>query len=402
MKNDQNILLNNIDDGNDAYNDFYASVSVLFRIASFIFLIAFLIFLVYSAIGSQEAFTYENLEFVVRNFALTLEENRDEIVYAIKYNPDSSRNFALLGNKFALCGNSGISIFSSTGRLTCSDSFAFKNPIMLTSDKYALVYDSGNCDYVIYNSFSKVHSQSLEKPIRGACMAQNGYYAFITSSEEYNSTVEVYNDDFELVNRFNKSGYIVDVDMHNNQVMIATVEGTSDNALYDIQILLYDLENGKTISTIEFTSSFPLSCKLSFSGFFLVCKDETITYDIVTDNQTRYSYNGSIISDFELANDKAALLLEIPGYDISFDYVVIDEHSSVLYDHHVNSTVYDIEFCGDYSCLLTDNRILVYNSEMEKTIEIAGSTTENRLLAYNSNALYLCTSSSAPLIYIDE
>ena len=402
MKNDQNVLLNNIDDGYDAYNDFYASISVLFRIASFILLIAFLIFLVYSAIGSQEAFTYENLEFVVRNFALTLQENRDESVYAIKYNPDSSRNFALLGNKFALCGNSGISVFSPTGRLTCSDSFAFKNPIMVTSDKYALVYDSENCDYVIYNSFSKVHSQSLEKPIRGASMSPNGYYAFITSSVEYNSTVEVYNDDFELMNRFNKSGYIVDVDMDNNQVLIATIEGASDNALYDIQILLYDLTAGKTISTVELTSSFPLSCKLSSSGFFLVCKDETITHDIVTDNQNRYSYKGSIISDFELANDKAALLLEIPGYDISFDYVVIDEHASVLYDYQVNSTVYDIEFCGDKSCLLTDGKILVYNSAIEKTILLDVASTDHRLLAYSADAIYLCTSSSAPLIRIVE
>lgn len=402
MKNDQNVLLNNIDDGNDAYNDFYASVSVLFRIASFIFLISFLIFLVYSAIGSQEAFTYENLEFVVRNFALTLEEKRDESVYAIKYNPDSSRNFALLDNKFALSGNSGISIFSSTGRLTCSASFAFKNPIMVTSDKYALVYDSGNCDYVIYNSFSKVHSQSLDKPIRGACMAQNGYYAFITSSVEYNSTVEVYNDDFELVNRFNKTGYIVDVDMHNNQVLITTVEGSADNALYDIQILVYDLTDGKTISTVALNASFPLASKISSSGFFLVCKDETITYDIVTDNQNRYSYNGSIISDFELANDKAALLLEIPGYDISYDYVVIDEHSYVLYDYQVKSTVYDIEFCGDRSCLLTDSKILVFNSTTEKTIPLDVASTDNRLLAYSADAIYLCTSSSAPLIRIDE
>lgn len=402
MKNDPKIMLNNIDDDKDAYNDFYASVSVLFRIASFIFLVAFLIFIVFSAFTSQEAFTYENLEFVVRNFALTLEENRDDSVYAIKYNPDSSRNFALIGNKFTVCGNSGISIYSSTGRLTCSDSFAFKNPMMVASDKYALIYDSGNCDYVVYNSFSKVHSQTLEKPIRGACMSSNGYYAFITSSTDYNSTVEVYNDDFELVNRFNKTGYVVDVDMHEDQILITTVEGASENTFYSIQVLMYDIVKGETIADVDLDSSFPFSGKISSSGFFLVCSDEAITYNIITERHNQYSYADSIISDFELTYDKAALLLEVQGHDISYNYVVIDEHSSVLYDHNIDSTVYDIEFCGDYSCLLTDNRILVYNSEMEKTIEVAGSTTENRLLAYNSNALYLCTSSSAPLINIDE
>ena len=80
MKYDQKILLNSIEDGNDAYNDFYASVSVLFRVASFIFLIAFLIFIVYSAVGSQEAFTYENLEVKV----LLVKEKRIEMVEVVK------------------------------------------------------------------------------------------------------------------------------------------------------------------------------------------------------------------------------------------------------------------------------------------------------------------------------
>ena len=83
MKYDQKILLNSIEDGNDAYNDFYASVSVLFRVASFIFLIAFLIFIVYSAVGSQEAFTYENLEVKV----LTVKEKRIDMVEIIKTEP---------------------------------------------------------------------------------------------------------------------------------------------------------------------------------------------------------------------------------------------------------------------------------------------------------------------------
>ena len=395
-------LLNHIDDGNDAYNDFYASVSMLFRIASFILLIAFLIFIVYSAFGSQEAFTHKNLEYLARNFALTLEENRDQSVYAIKYNPDSSRNFALLGNKLALCGNSGISIFSSTGRLTCSDSFSFKNPVMVASEKYALVYDSGNYDLIVYNSFTRVHSQTLEKPIRGACMSQNGYYSIITSSDEYNSTVEVYNDDFELINRFNKSGYVVGIDMYDNQILITTIQGSAGNSSFDLQLLVYDIAEEKTLSSIVITTSFPLSCKLSSSGFFLICKNEAITFDIVTDNHNRYSYNGLILSDFDLSYYKAALILEAPGYDISFKHIVLDDHSSVIYDYSICSTVYDVELCGEYSCLLTDNKLHVYNSIAERIITLDSITTDCCLIACDRDALYLCSSSSAPLINIDK
>lgn len=389
-------------DGNDAYNEFYASVSMLFRIASFLFLIAFLIFIVYSAFGSQEAFSYENLEYVVRNFALTLEENRDEDEYAIRYNPDSSRNFALIGNKFAFCGNSGITIYSSTGRQTCSDSFAFKNPIMVASDKYALIYDSGNCDLVIYNTFTKVHSTSLNKPIRGACMSQNGYYALITSSDEYNSTVEVYNDNFELINRFNKSGYIVDADMYDDRILITTVEGSADNANFNVQMLMYSFTEKKTLSTVGLTTSLPLSSKISESGFFLVCENEVIAYDINEEEKHVYSFNGNMLSAFHLSYDRAAVLTQAHGYDISFDYAVVDNRSSVLYDYEVNSAVYDIEFCGEWSCLLTDNGILVCGKDNERVISLDGVDPESRLLVCDSETLYLCTGSSAPVINIDE
>lgn len=402
MKNNQEISLNNIDPDNDAYNDFYASVSVLFRIASFIFLVAFLIFIVYSAFGSQEAITYDNLEYLVRNFALTLDENRDDSVYAIRYNPDSSRSFALVGNKFALCGNSGIAIYSSTGRQTCSDSFAFKNPIMVTSDKYALIYDSGNFDLVIYNSFTKVHSQTLSKPIRGACMSQSGYYAVITSSNDYNSTVEVYDADFKLINRFNKNGYVVDVDMRDDRILITTVEGSDDYTSYDLQMLVYDIAEDKTVSSVELTASFPLSCKMSSSGFFLICKDEAIIYDISGEKSNVLSYNGSILADFDLTYDTAVILLDESRYDISFSLTALDGNAAVLYEYNIDFTVHDIELCGNTSCLLMDNQVLVLNAEIENIISVDGLTTDCQLLACDTKTLYLCTNTAAPLIDIAD
>ena len=42
MKNEEKLLLNELDNGTDAYNDFYASVSVFLRIASFVFFTVFL------------------------------------------------------------------------------------------------------------------------------------------------------------------------------------------------------------------------------------------------------------------------------------------------------------------------------------------------------------------------
>ncbi len=400
MNNENDNVL--IIDDSESYNDFYASVSVFFRIASFIFLIAFLLFIVYSAFGNQEVFSYENFDYLVRNFALTLDEKRNDALYSIRYNPDSSRTFALIGNKFALCGNSGISIYSSTGRLICSDSFSFKNPVMLSSDKYALIYDSGSCDYIIYNSFTKVFYQTTEKPIRGACMSQNGHFALITSSDEYNSTVEVYNENFKLINRFNKSGYVIDVDMLDDSILIATVDKSTTYGMYDLQLQLYNLTDCETVSTVNLESSLPFSCNITSVGLFIVCKNEAIVYNLNEEKSIVYPYNEAQLFDFEITNDTLLLMLDTPGSSVFYELLAIDANSEVLYNYQIDTKVYDIEICGSATCVLTKDRILIFDSVAPNEVQINGGRNDLSLLANNDNSVYLCTNSSAQVINITE
>lgn len=387
---------------NDAYNDFYATVSVMFRIASFVLLFAFLIYVVFSAFSSQGAFTYENFEYIVRNFALTLDERRNDSADSIRYNPDTSRSYSMIGNMFAACGNSGISIFSPIGRLTCTDSLYFKNPIMVTSEKYALIYDHGNSDYVVYNSFSRVHSQALGKPIHGACMSQDGSFALITSSDEYTSAVEVYNDNFKLINRFNKSGYVVDVDMSGELILIATVNKSDDRDAFNLQIHVYDLSEAKTISSVSLQTLLPLDCKIATSGFFVVCSDQTIMYEFSSESFCAYSYEGSLLNGFELTKDQIVLILDTQESQSAYNVLALDSTGAALYDYVIESTVYDTVICGEVSCLLTEEGLNVLGTNINNIISIKGEIPLCKLVVNDDNAVYVCTNSSASLVEIIE
>ena len=400
MKHDQKIILVNINDDN-SYNEYYASVSVLFRIASFAFFIAFLVFIVYSAFGSQNVFNYDNFEYIVRNFALTLDEKRDEASYSIRYNPDSSSSFAMIGNKFALSGNSGISVYSSTGRLICSDFFSFKNPVMVSSDQYALVYDSGNHDFVIYNSFTKVYSQATDKPIIGCHMLTDGSFAVITSADGYNSTVELYNENFKLVNRFNKTGFVVDVDMSDESILISTVNNSVNYGKYQSQIQLYDFVNSETVYDITVDSSLPLACSITSAGFILVCSDETIFYDSVNEFYSTCSYNGYDIVNFACSGDFLALLLDAPGHDISYRLSIFDS-SVQAHNFTINSLVYDMVISGDSCCLLTDSKILVFDSASQTELAVSGIGNDCSLLVRDEASLYLCTDSAAVIVDLKQ
>ena len=320
MKKDHKILINDFD-RQESYNEFYSSISVLFRIASFIFLMAFLVMVVYVAFDSQTSFNSANLDYVFRNYTLILDEKRNDTVYSIKYNPDSSRTFALIGNGFALCGNSGVQLFSSTGRTTCTDSLKFKNPIMVSSDKYALIYDSGNYELAVYNAFSQVYRHTFDKPIRNVCMSSDGYFAVVTSSDEFNSIVELYNSDFKIINRFNKVGYVTDIDLADNCILIATAAVSEEFDKYSLQVQLYDFIADQTLNTSEFQTSLPLSCNISSVGYFVVCANETIICDAKNNDHIVYDYNEYTVSQFDVTSDQVVLLFDTPGFEIFYQIV---------------------------------------------------------------------------------
>ena len=384
----------------NSYNTFYDSVSVAFRMASFLIIAAFLLFIVTSAFSNAGEFSYENLEYIVRNFALTLDENKDDTVYSIRYNPDSSRTYSLFGKGLSVCGSSGISVYSSTGRQTCSENFNYKDPIMISSEKYALVYDNGGLNYSLYNTFTEVYSTELEYPVRGAAISDNGFYALITSSHEFQSTVEVYNDNFAIVNRFNKTGYVVDVDINDQAVLIATVNADDQIGAYSVEMLLCNIGETEPQAVSTVVCDLPLSCNITSDGYMLVCSNSAVFFDNKGKEIASYSYSDRDLSMFEFDGENLFLLFKVPGFNLSYNSVCINSKCEVLYKYQIGSTVFDIEICNAKAFILTDTSLVAIDAYGVSEIDFSGADHNCKLLTYNSNSVYVCTDTSAPLIKI--
>ena len=139
------------------YNKFYDTVSAAYRVAEFAILAAFLFFVIYSAIANAGNVTYEKFDYIIRNFAVSLDENSD-YTSSIFYSPDDNSSFSLFGGGIAVCTGSEVEIFSATGRKTCSERHGYVSPVLAASDKYVIVYEENGTEYSVYNTFSKVYS----------------------------------------------------------------------------------------------------------------------------------------------------------------------------------------------------------------------------------------------------
>ncbi len=385
---------------NKAYNVFYGNISIFFRILSFALFVSFLIFIIASAFAGVEHFTYDNLEYIVRNFALKLDENKDASLSSINYNPDSNRSFAPFGKGLAVCGSSQLMIYSATGRLTCSEMLEYKDPVMSASDKFVLVYDNGNIGYTLYNSFTDVHSAYADYPIRGASVSDNGSHAIITSSDSYNSVVKVYNSKYQLVGAINRTGYISAVDINNTHVLVACADIDEENRFASKLIYSAIGENSIELEiTIE--ESFPLFCAINEDGFTAVCDDAVYFYDINGKLKSSYIYN-SALYDFVSDDSGVLLLFKNSGFNTEYSAVSVDRSGSTPYEEKFTGTVNAIEFSNGFSYVLTADGV-IHCSSREDSFEkhIAGTGVGTCLISYGDRSLYVCKNTSAPLVSID-
>ncbi len=400
-ENDNSIDIEKLSAGlseNDPYNSFYDTASVIFRMISFAVFACLLIFIVSSAFISARSFSYDNLDYIMRNFALTLEENKDSTRHPIRYSPDSLKGFAEYGNGLAVCRASGISVFSGTGRQTCSEYIDYSEPVISASEKYVVVYEQGSGRYSVYNAFSKVYSSECAKTIRACAVADNGYYAFVTSSDEFASVVEVYNDDFNLITRFNKNSHIVSVDLTNDTIMIVSVDADESKTKFDTEILIADPESGDVVSKSEHSSGFPLGCRITDYGYALVCSDSVWLYDNNANEIGSYEYEGSSLNDFRISMSHVLLLFKNKGFDISYTAVCIDKRGNIAYKYELADTAFDIELYESSAYILTSKYVLCLNGSLEERVKIDSAHYGCKLLALDSRSFYYCSDTAAELI----
>jgi hypothetical protein len=403
VKKDSKILINSeaVDSAFselEEYNSYYENVSVIFRIISFVIFAALLIFTVSSAFVSADEFSYKNLEFIMRNFALTLEENKDSVRQPIRYNPDSVNQFATFGEGLAVCGSNSLSVFSATGRQTCSESFAYREPVLRASKKFILIYDEGTGNYSVYNSFSRVHSDEIDKPIKNAVLSDNGYYALITSSDMYNSTVEIYNPDCSLINRYNKNGYVSCVDVNNDSVAIITSEASFGSATFSIEILISAVDNPESAKTARFDSGYPLGCKIVTEGVFVVCTDSVYFFDKDGNVISSYSFDGRLLSDFSIGDTGVCLLFNSRGLGISYNLLFIDTLGAEAYRAEINETVFDIDIFNNVSFVLTEDTVRRISASSQSVCDVTPANYGCQINAFGENTAYYCSDSYATVL----
>lgn len=380
------------------YNKFYDTVSAAYRVAEFALLAVFLFYVIYSAISNVGNITYEKFDYIIRNFAVSLDENSD-YTSSIFYNPDDEAVFSLFGGGIVVCSDSEVEIFSATGRKTCAERHGYVSPRLAVSDKYVIAYEENGTEYSVYNTFSRVYSETLQYPIKGICVSDDGYYAIITRTDEYIGAVALYDSSFKMINRYLKNAHVVSVDISDGRVAVATL-GVDSSGGFVTEITTSLIGGTEVSSTVRYGGAFPLRAMFTDNGLMLVCEDRVVFFDQNATKVAEYSYPQGELAKLEISRGSVLAIIKGDAMKKENTALVIDSGGKQA-EHKTEGTVISATLYGNSGYVLTETGIYTLGESEHSFTETQGTLSGDEIIAYAPNRLYYCGTSSAKVIEIE-
>lgn len=371
---------------NVSYNRYYMKVSSRFAVAKWITLLLFTVYLVCMLVAARNSITYENFMYLLRDFNLS--SSASGAFSSVVYEEQQNMTFSVFKNALAVSGSSGVRLFDGAGNSVFRDNVSYKTPVLLTGDKYMLLYDEGGRDFSILTTLARVSGGTTEGDILCCAMSDNGVYAVAFRNPEAKFAIDVYNSSFRNIERIYRDSYVTGMalDTSGDHIAIMTVKYDDWNVASEVSILQI---GESTTNSVFLGDRLPLYCRYMNGGNLAVVCDTSVVIlsergDIVAD----ISLEAMTLSNFHVSERLIALVCS--------ENVLGNENRILVYTES-GSTVIDCASEGKISAITASNLYDSVYLSRENTIEYL-SSNERAEIEYTGSLLQVCEIEGRPVV----
>lgn len=344
---------------------YYSELAARFSAARMIIYILLFIFLLTTIIFGSRLITYSNLYYLVKDIGAAATDATDAASYLSYPTSGTSQSYALYREGLIVAGEDEVTVISASGKQTLSDNVAFSNPCISSADKYFIVYGRGEKSFCVYNSFVRIYGEATEYPVFLAEMSEEGSFAVVTRSREYNSEVNIYDSDMQKITTYRTEGYVTDVAFNDggNRVAIAVVEYVDGGA----HSRLVTMRVGKARAEADVSVGTTVVYDLEFS--------DNSSISLVTDTGVKfYEFDGDVRKSVLYTTQSPAL------YTVTDEYIAVLEKGEGATEYLLR--VLDKNGKETYSLTVTDLKKPQQICLSDKDVYIL---TETGVRAFSSN-----------------
>jgi len=358
--------------GGETDNGYYLKIAGVMRFAKYVTLVVMIIYLLLTIAVYRSELTLENFRYLIKYFDSSSTEHSEGLknYRDIYFDATSEIMLGLYSSDLAVVKRDSVDIYNMLGSNTLSYSINYKNPVLMTSDKYMLTYALGENSYVINNAFSKLYTGNTEYAITGAALSDSGMYAIASRTLEYKGAVTVYDDSFKPVSRILKDKYITDVDMTSggDELLVASVY--NKNGSYMSEIMTVSPYSDKARATIDLSDIMVMRARYnSYGGYTVVCNDRLLFYNSNDELTETVSYNGSVPTNCSIAGEYTTIVFNENAVGSRSRIHIYNSNGSEQHTTALDGRIIDIESDEKYVYILFEDSIARIDPVAGKVVE---------------------------------
>lgn len=382
-----------------ARNEYYENISAGLGIVQVVLYLSLFAFVVLSFLTNTNLITYQNFYHFFQDLNASAERVDIFSHDSVSYSTDKEQSFTLYRKGLAVAGNTGVTIFSATGRQLVSHGIQYNDPVAVGSGKYLLVYERGGKQYSLYNANTQMHTGETEYPISGAAVSDSGMYALISSASDANSAVYLYNDRFALINIYKKGGNVLDATISADGRRIALLTVTPNAGGVSTSVMIAEPGRGTAIAEKVIAASTGLQCHFTDSGKLAVLCSTGVAY--LSNNgelELFYDFEGKIPAFFDINEGGIAICLKKSAISEKNIIIIFDKSGKIVYNDVVPQSINSLAYREEVLFWTVYNGVGWLELDSGQIAFEEYATDGKVLLAVNGKEILLCSPQKA--VYI--
>ena len=378
----------NQEDFKGAGDVYYASVSAFYKIAERLLWIVLAVFLTFSLATNYKEITYDNFFYLLRDFSAAADSNTSNY-QILSYDSDDRQKFDLYKGGLVSASPSTVSIFTAGGRRTLRNNNDYYSPNVLCCDKYVLVYDTAASSFSMYNSFSKIHNETLSGPITDACFNEEGAFALAVRQNDIKTVIYLYSDDIKLRGSIPDKRFVFDMSLNGDQSRFAALYYEAGDGTGLTSVCVYDVKSSasaRMLKEIELNGEFPLACSFLDNGGIAVITNRSLRiYDKNFNEKAAEDFGKSKISAFEASREGATVVV---GEGIRKNVLSFDKKGNMIYDGGISENVSAVTQTDGFIFARTVSGVIRIDASGDKREFLPSDS--GKMLVYDKDTAIVC------------
>lgn len=229
--------------------------------------------------------------------------------YPIDISKKTHTAIGKIAKNWTLFADTTFYVYDPSGEIIYSVQAPYANPIVVESDKRALVYDQGGYNFTVAGQKKEVYTKKLTDQILLGAIGSNGSVAIVTANEKFQSYLTIYDKDGSEIYHWADGTMITSVAVNQNGSGCILASSYARNGGYQTVVTQLDFSSTETVMQSQPFDTLGFKLGYCSGGMWLIGQDKAIELsDDGSAAQTyRYSY---ALSDVALSEKTAALVFE--------------------------------------------------------------------------------------------